>query len=114
MNPRRHRRSVWMLLAWFTLSLALAMASPALEARAAHHHCEEAAEDGAAPAAEHSAHTPAGHLHHCVMCGLLGGPPAAFEFAAHRLPAAAPVPRLTAGVVARSAAPLWARGPPLP
>ena len=124
MPPHRKHRSVWLLLVWFALSLGVAMASPVLQARSAHHDCPEmAAMADAGAMADEAVHehehasggeAPASHLHHCVLCGLLGGPPVQFEFAAHQLPAAAPMPAFAVASFAFTAAPLSARGPPLP
>src|SRR5262249_14978496 len=116
MQPRRNRRSIWLLLAWFVLPLGVAMASPVLQDRSAHHDCPEMAEaeDGPSHEGHGSARPASGHLHHCVLCGLLGGPPVEFEFIAHQVPAAAPVLAFATVLVAHTAAPLAARGPPLP
>lgn len=102
------------VLAWFVLSVGLAVAAPMVQPQSSALVCSAAGEvkllvsgdDGALPAGH--------HLLDCVLCLALGAPPVA------RMHALAPVPPLAYALVGaaaahiawRTASPLPARGPP--
>ena len=105
------------LLAWLALSIAAATASPLVAPQSVQLICAGAGEVRLLVLTEDGAQEQRGPLLDCPLCVYLGGaaaPPAAWQLPgvlqpplAHGLPPVQPVRR-----VARTAAPLPARGPP--
>ena len=102
------------VLAWFVLSLGVAIASPVVQPQALTLVCSAAGavklvagnDDGTAVASHHTLD--------CVLCLALGAPPAHAAGLQTRLlaPSQAPALQRVAFVAWRTAAPLPARGPP--
>ena len=103
---RRARQLTWMVLAWFVLSLGVAVLAPAV-AGAADEICSVAAD-------EHGSGVPPAHVVHCPACVHSAAPPPSEVVAAVHLHAPASSPPS----VAQAFSPLeprsrWtARGPP--
>ena len=110
---RRAHRLVWLVLAWFALSIGAAVASPAINLQSQELVCSGAhgtklvvTGDSGAPHAGH-------HLGDCPLCVTAGAPPpVAAISAAYQPPAHAPVALVAVYIVAFAAAPPAARGPP--
>jgi hypothetical protein len=115
LHTLRQARSIacW-VLAWFVLSVGLAVAAPIVQPQSMALVCSAAGEvklvtgsdDGTAPAT--------GHLLDCVLCLALDAPPvASAQDASHASPLAyALLPIPAAHIAWRTASPLPARGPP--
>ena len=105
---------VRLVLAWFALSIGVAVASPVVKPAGLGLICSGggivlvAGDDGGT--------APTGHTLECPLCvGLGAPPPAAFSGIVHLLPLARAVQSIpSARIAALTAAPLPARGPPLP
>ncbi len=112
---RRLRTLACWLLAWFALSIAAAAASPFVAPQSVQLVCSGAGEVKLLVLTEDGAQVQRSALPDCPLCAHLGGaaPPAAWHLPpvlqplAHSLP-----PARATRSVARTAAPLPARGPP--
>jgi hypothetical protein len=103
-----------LVLAWFALSLGVAMASPIVNPQAVELICSGGVVKLAVPADDGS--TPAPHLLDCPLCAATGAPPLArpqpvaamqpLGYVLQSIPAAR--------IAALTAAPPPARGPPVP
>ena len=111
---RRAHRLTCLLVAWFALSVGMAVAAPLVAPQGMDIVCSGsgvmtggAAEDGAPVSL-------AGHLQDCRSCVMTAAPPPLpLIFVTSEAPAAAPAAAVPVFVAARTAAPLSARGPPL-
>jgi hypothetical protein len=112
-NLRRARRLARLWLAWFALSLGVAMAAPAVQPQRLEPVCSAAGTVKLVVAGDPEGAVGAhGHHHDCGQCLLAVPPPAAASIAVHPLPAAAPVVAHADPVRPRSASPFAARAPP--
>jgi hypothetical protein len=113
---RRAHRLTCLLLAWFALSVGVAIAAPVIQPQSVEMVCSGVGgmkmmvtDDDGAPAAD------AGHMKDCRQCVMMGAPPVPLVLASQPAPAQEPVAAYAdPQVAAWSAAPLSARGPPLP
>lgn len=111
---RRAHRLTCLLLAWFALSVGVAIAAPALQPQSVEMVCSGVGgmkmmvtDDDGAPADD------GGHMKDCRQCVMMGAPPVPVVFTSHPAPAEGPVAvHADPAVAAWSAAPLSARGPP--
>jgi len=110
---RRAHRLARLVLAWFVLSVGVALAAPVLHTQALDVVCSGA---GGMKVMSGDA-SDAGHRHDhmgdCSMCVLTGAPSVDIAFAAQRPPSAAPAPVLVVAHSAQAASPYPARGPPV-
>jgi hypothetical protein len=111
---RRDRRLVWLVIGWFLLSIAAAVASGAIATASArivcstvHDHHMAGHGDDDAPATGHH------HIGDCPLCVTAGVPPTiVFASLSCQPPAHAPTWWQVAHVTTLSAGPAPARGPP--
>ena len=108
---RRAHRLVWLVLAWFVLSIGAAIASPAIAAATGTMVCMEA------PGHHHGhGHAPLPGHHHtgdCPLCVTAGAPPATVAiFIQQPAPTHAPIFWTVVHVAIVAAGPAPARGPP--
>jgi len=115
MHPIRQLR--WLarlVLAWFVLSIGVAVASPLVHPQAMELICSGSGAIKVVVKTDDGAQELAGHSLDCPLCLLVGAPPPASQA---RLPVAHPLahalrPIPAAHIAARTAAPLPPRGPP--
>jgi len=113
---RRARLLASFVLAWFALSLGVAVASPLVQPKAMEIVCSAAGATMLVAMTDDGAQAPAtGHLD-CPLCLPAGAPPPALPL--NRLPTLQPLGHAVqsipaARIAAATAAPLPARGPPL-
>ena len=110
---RRARFMARLVLAWFALSLGIAVAAPIVKPQAVEWVCSAGTAKLVVQGGEGS--TPAGvHSWDCPMCGATGAPPpAAGSLPTAALPLSVAVQSIPAARIAGlTAAPLPARGPP--
>lgn len=111
----RFRRFASLVLAWFALSVGVAIASPFVNPQSVQLVCSASGDVKVVFGGDDGAQSQRGHTLDCPLCAHFGG--AAPPTVALRLPqpqavAQAPGPTAAAPVAARAAAPLPARGPP--
>ena len=113
----RHLRFLTCLvLAWFALSVGVAMASPLVQPQALQWVCSGTGEMKMLLSTDDGAPELRGHTLDCPLClhwGNAPPPPAQTLMALAPPPTLAPLPAALAPLAARTAAPLPARGPPL-
>ena len=110
---RRARRLTRLLLAWFALSLGVALAAPVLHPQRMELVCSAAGPARMIVAGEDPGQTAAHkHTQDCGQCVLAAAPPGTMSFAAHPLPTAQPVSSHPASIAANSPCPFEARAPP--
>lgn len=102
------------VLAWFLLSLGVAVAAPVVHPKAVELVCSAAGAIKLVVQTDSGTHELAPSHMDCPLCVLTGAPPAALGF---RLPTPLPLARAVqsipaARIAAATAAPLPARGPP--
>jgi len=111
---RRARHLSCLLLAWFGLWVGVAAAAPALAPQALEVICTSAGATKLVDGGPGDAPAVHGHQHDCGFCVVLGVPPAPASFQPAQFARQEPAPAARATVVvARSAARLTARAPPL-
>jgi hypothetical protein len=115
LHTLRQARSIacW-VLAWFVLSVGLAVAAPIVQPQSIALVCSAAGEVKLVTSSDDGSTPASGHLLDCVLCLALGAPPVASEqVASHVSPLAyALMPTPAAHIAWRTASPLPARGPP--
>jgi hypothetical protein len=108
------RRIARLVLAWFALSLGVAVAAPLVKPERIELVCSAGGALKLLAQGDAGSSQPLGHTLHCPLCAGPGAPPPLAQldtpFAA--LPAPAVQPRPAARTPALAAAPLPARGPP--
>ena len=112
-NLRRARRLACLVLAWFALSVGVAVASPVLKPPALELICSGSGSMKVLVTGDGGAPDGSSHLPDCWLCVTTCAPPVALIFTLHQPPAHAPTAALPVPVAARTAPPLSARGPPL-
>lgn len=112
-NLRRARRLACLVLAWFALSVGVAVASPVLKPPALELICSGSGSMKVLVKGDGGAPNGGSHLQDCWLCVTTCTPPVALVFPLHRLPADPPTAALPVQVAAQTAPPLPARGPPL-
>jgi hypothetical protein len=110
---RRAHRLTCLLLAWFALSVGVAIASPVINPQAMELICSGSGSTKVLVAGEGDAWDGASHMHDCRLCVMTGAPPVPVVFAPHQPPAQPLAPILPVPVAAQTAAPLSARAPPV-
>jgi hypothetical protein len=109
---RRAHRLARLVLAWFVLSVGVAVAAPVLKTQDLDVVCSGAGGVKLTAGDEGAAGHGHDHMKDCRMCVLTGAPSVDIVFAAAPAPSAAPVPLLPAGHAVHTASPYPARGPP--
>lgn len=114
-TPRRFRRFACFVLAWFALSMGVAIASPFVNPQSLQLVCSASGEVKVVVGGDDGAQAHGGHTLDCPLCVHFGdaAPPSAVS----ALPVLQPLahalgPIAAAHIAARTAAPLPARGPP--
>ena len=110
---RRARRLTRLVLAWFALSVGLAVAAPVLQPQSIEMVCSGTGgmrmmmdDEGGMP-------DPGGHMKDCRLCVMTGAPVTPVVFLPEPPPAQVPAPIVPVSVVARAATHFSARAPPL-
>jgi hypothetical protein len=110
---RRAQRLTRLVLAWFALSVGIAVAAPVLQPLGDDVICSGSSA-AKSMASEHADAAGGGHHHmkDCASCALTGVPSAPVTFAASTPPADMPAAVLPTSVAVRSGSPFSARAPP--
>jgi hypothetical protein len=110
---RRAHRLTRLVLAWFALSVGIAIAAPVVQPQSLEMVCSGTGgmkmmvdDQGALP-------DPGGHMKDCRLCVMTGAPVTPVVFIPDAPPAQAPAPVLPVPVVAQAAVHFSARAPPL-
>ncbi|GAB3774187.1 hypothetical protein GCM10028796_48050 [Ramlibacter monticola] len=110
---RRAHRLARLVLAWFVLSVGVAVAAPALQTQGFDVVCSGGGGTKLMAGADGDAGHGHDHTKDCRMCVLTGLPSVDIVFAAQQPPVAAPAPLLPVVHAAQAASPYPARAPPL-
>ena len=108
---RRARRLTCLFLAWFALSVGVAVASPVVDPQAMDTICSPAGSPTGASGGN-GQDPGAGHMQDCRLCGMTGGPPVATIAGSYEPAVQAAAPVAPVFVAALAAPPPAARGPP--
>jgi hypothetical protein len=110
---RRARRCARLLLAWFALSLGVALAAPVLHPLEMQLVCSGSGAGKLVAVGDEPGHV-AGHTHtqDCSMCVLAALPPPSLQLVAHPLPIAPPGSFQVLLAGAQNPSPFAARAPP--
>lgn len=107
---RRARHLTCLVLAWFALSVGVAMAAPAMQPAAGDAICSGSGALSSGGSDQQG--MPHGHAHDCVLCGIAGAPTARTVATAQALPVARPLPVLPAPLPGEPTVPFSSRAPP--
>ena len=110
---RRAHRLARFVLAWFVLSVGVAVAAPVLKTQDLDVVCSSAGVQELAAGGEGAAGHGHDHQKDCRMCVLTGAPAVDIVFAAQPVPPAAPAPLVAAVHAAGATSPYPARAPPV-
>lgn len=112
---RRAHRLTCLLLAWFALSVGVAVASPVINPQAMELICSGSGSGSmkVLVAGEGDTWDGGSHMQDCRLCVMVGAPPVPVVFAPHPPPAQPSGLVLPVPVATQTAAPLSARGPPV-
>lgn len=107
---RRARHLTRLVLAWFALSVGIAIAAPAVQPAAGDAICSAASAMPSGGSDQQGA--PQLHAHDCVLCGMTGAPAAVRVAHAQALPLHEPTAVLPVPCAGEAVTPFCSRAPP--